>query len=283
MSPRKESRYDQPPDERFARRERFVRRARESTQDALKSRDMMLGGSAKSIVTIDKVINQLTEKLEEWYAVYFPEFRPLEDRKKFVEAVLVIDRKNMNKAGLVALIGEKNGMDAVEKAGKSLGANLDEKDMRQITTLAESILTLYGLKEEYEVYQNALAKELCPNMSEVAGPEIAAKLVAHVGSLRKLGMMASSTIQVLGAEKALFKHLKNRRIAPPKHGIIFQHARISSSPKAVRGKIARALANKIALAARADAFTKHFIAAGLKADFDKRYKEIMEGYERGKE
>jgi nucleolar protein 56 len=112
-------------------------------------------------------------------------------------------------------------------------------------------------------------------MSEVAGPEIAAKLIAHVGSLKRLAFLPSSTIQVLGAEKALFKHLKNRRIAPPKHGIIFQHAKISNSPKEVRGKIARALANKLALAARADAFSKNFIAKQLKDDFEARCKEIL--------
>jgi len=83
-------------------------------------------------------------------------------------------------------------------------------------------------------------------------------------------------------EKALFKHLKNRKIPPPKHGIIFQHPRISSSPKKVRGKIARTLANKLALAAKADAFSKRRISAELKKEFDGRYAEIMKEYQSGK-
>ncbi len=264
------------------KRERFLKKAKKSVEEALKSRDMLLGGAAKSIETIDKVINQLTEKLEEWYAVYFPEFQPPEDRKKFVEAVLAIDRKNIDVEKLSGIMGAKRAEDIAEKAKKSLGADLEDRDLRQINLLAESIIELYKLSGEYEKYQNALARELCPNISEVAGPDIAAKLVGHVGSLKKLGIMPASTIQVLGAEKALFKHLKNRKIKPPKHGIIFQHPRISSSPKAVRGKIARALANKIALASRADAFTKHFIAGELKKDFDERYNEIMAEYKRGK-
>ena len=264
------------------KRERFLKKAKRSVEEALKSRDMLLGGAAKSIETIDKVTNQLTEKLEEWYAVYFPEFRAPEDRKKFVEAVLVIDRKNIDMKKLVGIIGEKRADEASEKAKKSLGADLEERDMKQIYLLAESIINLYKLGGEYEKYQNALAEEICPNISEVAGPDIAAKLVAHVGSLKKLGMLPSSTIQVLGAEKALFKHLKNKKVKPPKHGIIFQHPRISSSPKVVRGKIARVLANKIALASRADAFTKNHIAEKLKKDFDDRYKEIMERYKKGK-
>jgi len=265
-----------------SKREKFLKKTKESVEEALKSRDMPLGGAAKSIETIDKVINQLTEKLEDWYSVYFPEFRPPEDRKKFVQAVLIINRKNLDVKKLAEVLGEKKADEIVGKAGKSLGAELEDRDMKQIYTLAESILELYGLAEGYEEYQNTLARELCPNVSTVAGPDIAAKLVAHVGSLKRLGILPSSTIQIIGAEKALFKHLKNKKIAPPKHGIIFQHAKISSSPKAVRGKIARALANKIALAARADAFTKRYIADGLKEDFEKRFREIMEGYKKGK-
>lgn len=267
---------------RNTKREKFLKKSKKSVEEALKSRDMVLAGSAKSIETIEKAINQLTEKLEEWYSVYFPEFKPPEDKKKYVEAVLAIDRKNIDVQKLAEVIGEKRANDAAELAKKSMGADLEERDIKQIKTLAESILGLYNLEEEYDKYQSSLAREICPNMSHVAGPDIAAKLVAHVGSLKKLGMMPASTIQVLGAEKALFKHLKNKKVKPPKHGIIFQHARISSSPKAVRGKIARALANKIALAARADAFTKHNISDGLKKDFDERYKEIMEEYKRGK-
>jgi len=267
---------------RAGKREKFLKKSKKSVEEALKSRDMLLSGSAKSIETIERAINQLTEKLEEWYSVYFPEFKTLEDKKKFVQAVLTIDRKNINVNELAEVIGEKRAKDAAEKAKKSLGADLEDRDMKQITTLARAILELYDLEAEYENYQNSVAREICPNISHVAGPEIAAKLVAHTGSLKKLGIMPASTIQVLGAEKALFKHLKNKKVRPPKHGIIFQHPKISSSPKAVRGKIARALANKIALASRADAFTKHNISDQLRKDFDARYNEIMEEYKRGK-
>jgi len=88
-------------------------------------------------------------------------------------------------------------------------------------------------------------------------------------------VMPASTVQVIGAEKALFKHLKNKSIDPPKHGIIFQHASISTSPKSVRGKIARALATKITLAAKADEYTKRFIGPEVKDKFDKRLKDIL--------
>jgi nucleolar protein 56 len=144
------------------------------------------------------------------------------------------------------------------------------------------IISMEELRKNFEAYQKELANEICPNMSEVGGPDIAAKLVSHVGSLNRLAVLPASAIQVLGAEKALFKHLKNRNIPPPKHGIIFQHPKISSSPKAVRGKIARALANKLATAAKADAFSKRRISADLKKDFEARFSDIMAEYEKAK-
>jgi len=89
-------------------------------------------------------------------------------------------------------------------------------------------------------------------------------------------MMPASTIQVLGAEKALFKHLKNKKgIAPPKHGVIFQYPAISQSPKKVRGKIARALAAKLSIAAKADSETKRFIAPLLKQNLEARIKQVL--------
>jgi nucleolar protein 56 len=147
--------------------------------------------------------------------------------------------------------------------------------MQEMRALGNSIIALYVLKEEFEKYQADLAKEIAPNISELAGADLAAKLIAHAGSLEKLAKMPASTVQVIGAEKALFKHLRNRKIAPPKHGLIFQYARIQTAPREIRGKIARALAAKIAIASKADMYTKNFIAPQLKADFEKRYAEII--------
>lgn len=256
-----------------------MKRSEESLMNALRSRDMLLGGVTRTLEDLDRIINQLGERLEDWYGIYFPELR-MEDKLKFCEAVLNIDRENMDQKEMAAVFGQKKAEEIAALSAKSLGAKLSPIDTSQCHMLARSILSLGKLRDDYLEYQKQLAIEICPNLSEVGGPEIAAKLVSHVGSLQRLGILPASTIQVLGAEKALFKHLKNKRIDPPKHGIIFQHPRISASPKAVRGKIARTLANKLALAVRADAFTKRFIAPELKKDFDTRYEAIMADYER---
>jgi nucleolar protein 56 len=263
------------------KRDKFMKKAKEKVKEALKSRDMLLSGVTKTIEDLDKTINLLGERLEDWYGIYFPEMR-LDDRMKYALLVQFIDKTDIDRKELAKTIGQKKADEIATKAEKSLGASLSNEDMVQIRSLADSILKLDGLRNQYETYQEELAATLCPNMTKVAGADIAAKLVSHVNSLSRLCRLPSSTIQVLGAEKALFKHLKNKKIRPPKHGIIFQHPKIAGSPKAVRGKISRALANKISLASKADAITKRDIGDELLAQFEDRYKRIMAEYKAGK-
>lgn len=263
------------------RRDKFLKRSRESVMQALRSRDMLLGSVTKCIEDTDKTINLLGERLEDWYGIYFPELKA-EDKIQYCNAALIIDRDNIDENELAKIFGQKKASEVAASSKSSLGVKLSQKDLSECLTLARQIISLETLRKDFEAYQKELALELCPNLSVVGGPDIAAKLVSHVGSLKRLALLPASAIQVLGAEKALFKHLKNRRIPPPKHGIIFQYAKISSSPKMVRGKIARALANKLATAAKADAFSKNNIAAELKSDFEERYAQIMKEYELSK-
>jgi nucleolar protein 56 len=265
----------------FDKRERFMKRSRESVMQALKSRDMLLSSATRSIEDLDETINLLAERFEDWYGIHFPELKA-EDKLAYCRAAMMIDRENIDEARLAEVLGQRRAAETKAAAPKSLGVKLSPKDHSECISLARMIVSMEELRKNYESYQKELANEICPNMSEVGGPEIAAKLVSHVGSLSRLAILPASAVQVLGAEKALFKHLKNRKIPPPKHGIIFQHPKISSSPKSVRGKIARALANKLALAAKADAFSKRRISPELKKDFEARFSEIMAGYERAK-
>jgi nucleolar protein 56 len=263
------------------KREKFIKKAKEKVAEALKSRDMLLSGVTKTIDDLDKIINLLGERLEEWYGIYYPELA-LADRIKYAELVAFIDRQNIDTKELASIVGQKKADEIANKAQSSLGAQLNESDLNQIRSLAASIMNLDKLRTQYETHQEELALDICPNMSKVAGADIAAKLVSHVGSLKRLCRLPASTIQVLGAEKALFKHLKNRKVRPPKHGIIFQHPKIAGSPKAIRGKIARALANKISLASKADGITKRDMGEELLQDFEKRFKDIVEKYKKEK-
>jgi len=116
-------------------------------------------------------------------------------------------------------------------------------------------------------------EKIAPNISKITGPLIGARLISLAGGVERLAILPSSTVQILGAEKALFR-FKKEGGKPPKHGVIFQHSYINKSPKEIRGKIARILAAKIAIAAKADAFTKRDISKDLIKDLNKRLKEI---------
>ena len=120
-------------------------------------------------------------------------------------------------------------------------------------------------------------EEVAPNMTSILGPLLSARLISIAGSLDRIAKMPSSTVQVLGAEKALFRSLKTGT-RPPKHGIIFQYQPIHAAPKWHRGKIARTLSSKLSIAARMDAFGGEFIGDKLKMQLEKRIAEIQKAY-----
>ena len=137
----------------------------------------------------------------------------------------------------------------------------------------EKIKELEKFRKMLEKFVEKEMKEVAPNLTVLIGSTLGARLISLAGGLNKLAILPASRIQVLGAEKALFKHVV-KGSKPPKHGIIFQHALIRTSPKKLRGKIARALATKIAIAVKADAFSKRYIGDELKKRFETRVKEI---------
>ena len=144
----------------------------------------------------------------------------------------------------------------------------------------ESIRYLNELKRKVDATIDELKerlgekmKMLAPNLSELVGPLLAAKLISVTGGIENLAKLPSSSIQILGAEKALFRY-KQGKGTPPKHGIIFRHPAVRSAKAKDRGKISRVLASKISLAAKADSFTGNFIADKLKRDFEEFVRSI---------
>lgn len=138
--------------------------------------------------------------------------------------------------------------------------------------LARALLSLRESRKKMEDNVSLTAEKLAPSLSSLAGPLLAARLISRAGSLKRLSELPSSALQLMGAEKALFKHLRGR--APsPKHGLIYRHPAISGAPKRLRGRVSRALAGKLAIAARMD----YFGAApspDLKEALDRRLREI---------
>ena len=146
-----------------------------------------------------------------------------------------------------------------------------------IQHVAKRTLDLYEDKERILNYLDELMQEAAPNIRALIGPIIGAKLIRKAGGIGELAKMPASTIQILGAEKALFRALHGKG-TPPKHGIIFQDPRIFKAPWWQRGKIARALAGKLSIAARVDYFTGEYIGDELLRDLERRIEEIRKKY-----
>ncbi|MGD6808013.1 MAG: NOP5/NOP56 family protein, partial [Candidatus Bathyarchaeia archaeon] len=160
----------------------------------------------------------------------------------------------------------------------SMGADISDVDLEQVQALAKDVLAFYELRKGMEEYVDRTMEEMAPNVRAVAGALLGARMISIAGSLQNLAMRPASTIQVLGAEKALFRSLKTGA-RPPKHGLIFQHTLLHDAKRWQRGKIARVIAGKLAIAARADAFGEgHYIGEELKAEINQRIEEIREKY-----
>jgi len=245
-------------------------------------RDLLAIQAIRAIDDIDKTLNLFASRLREWYSVHFPELDDLvKDHLLYARIVAELgDRSNITVENLVKLGFSEGKAERIAKVAKeSIGAELSDFDIRQVKTLADIMLELYRLRQSLTEYVSHVMREVAPNITELVGPLLGARLLSLAGSLEDLAKLPASTIQVLGAEKALFRALRTGG-KPPKHGIIFQFPEIHRAPRWQRGKIARALATKLAIAAKADYFTGRFIADKLKKALVERIEEIKKLYPR---
>jgi nucleolar protein 56 len=226
------------------------------------TRDLIIIQAISMLDDLNKIINLLMERFREWYELYFPEIsQKIEDHEKFIKAVCEKDRE--------ALMREYG----IEE---TMGGELTESDVETLHKISRRILDLYKLREELKKYIEKLMEEIAPNVKAIAGPTIGARLIALAGGLKELAMLPASTIQVLGAEKALFRHLR-KKTPPPKHGVLFNHPYLQKLPKKKRGAMARTLAAKISIAAKVDAFTPgKYIADKLQKELEERFKQLKE-------
>ncbi len=243
--------------------------ARKAVQRAQSERSVIVIQAAQLLNELDKTLNVLSNKLREWYGVHFPELsRHVDGHRTYAQLINDFgDRADIEEGRLKELGLGRQSKAIIASARESMGAPMAPDDIGEIKRLAGRLLSLYDYRPEVEAYLASTATEIAPNLSEVAGPVLAAKLIEKAGSLKKLAMMPSGTIQLLGAEKALFR-AKKTGSKPPKHGLIFQHPYVHSKPRKLRGRSARALAAKLAWAARADVFSGNPIGAELRRQLD---------------
>ena len=203
--------------------------------------------------------NVLLERLREWYGLHFPELAKTVDDRQFIE--------------LVATHGNREAMPIDAK--ESIGGPLGGPEKQSVMAMASLVQHIDARRREIETYIERSASARAPNVTALAGPLLAARLIRLAGGVEDLAKAPSSTIQLLGAERALFRHLREHTL-PPKHGVLFQHPLVHRAPHWQRGAIARIFAAKIAIAARADAYTRRPIADELSVQLDRAIAKIRE-------
>ncbi|MBW2964287.1 NOP58 family protein [Candidatus Woesearchaeota archaeon] len=221
--------------------------------------DYLIVQAMNNIDEIDKVINTLAKRLREWYELYNPEFsKSIESHEKFAE---LIQRKTRKE--LLAEVGLNES--------QTMGAEMRSRDIAPVMELAKQITDLAALRERQAKYVEEAMKENMPNMLAIAGAMIGAKLLSIAGSLERLALFPASTMQLLGAEKALFRHIKTGA-RPPKFGVVINHPLVAKAKQAEKGKAARMLADKLSIAAKIDFFKGEFRGDQLRKELEEKLK-----------
>jgi len=243
---------------------------RGAVQDALGGKEAQITQTVQLLGELDTSLNGLSSRVREWYGLYYPELsRIIRDHEKYLQFIIEVGDRGLVTADKVDALGlqRREATSILKGAEGSMGAPLSPGDLAELQRLSRQVLSLYEYREKLIEYISAIALDVAPNVSALAGATLAAKLIEKAGGLRRLAMMPSSSLQILGAEKALFRAVKTNA-KPPKHGLIFQHPYVNAAPRGLRGLRARHLAAKLSIAARADAFSGNFIADQLKKDLD---------------
>jgi len=216
--------------------------------------DTMIIQAISLFQDLDKEINNYMMRLKEWYGYHFPELAKIvTDNLIYTKVVRQAGMRekyaNIDLDGIVPEHIEKNVKEASEI---SMGTEINERDEQFIFALCEQIIELDTYRTSLGEYLKSRMMAVSPNLSTIVGEMISAKLIAKAGSLINLAKFPASTIQILGAEKALFKAMRSKQNTP-KYGIIYQSKLISAVTGKTKGKISRALAAKCALCVRYDA------------------------------
>jgi len=244
--------------------------AREKVRESMSDRVNMLIQTVQLLSDLDDIVNSLSNRLVEWYSLHFPELeRILKDHLIYSKIVRNIGRReDILETGLGDMgVDERKVRRIIDSAKTSMGAPINSYDLRNIQSLAEENIRLYGYREGLREYISDISEHIAPNTAKLAGPILAGKLIEKAGGLKELALLPASSIQVMGAEKAMYRAIKTGA-KPPKHGVIFQHPHVHSAGRGERGKKARELAGKIAIAARADFFSGNEIAEKLKEELE---------------
>jgi nucleolar protein 56 len=260
----------------------MIKKAKEGIRSSYTNEEHVLIQAINAYLETNKSYNLAFERLSEWYGIYFPEIKITNPKTLASLAIALNSREGISKETINSAINdEQKSASIYNKALATIGRSMNANERNAILSFAELSNRMYDTLVELESYIKATSTALMPNTTYLTDEKIAAELLSKAGSLERLASMPAGTIQLLGAEKSLFKHIKFGS-KPPKYGVLFKLAEISNGPRDKRGRIARAYATKICIGLKADFYTKNFIAEKLKQDLDTTIKKIKESPNKGK-
>jgi nucleolar protein 56 len=249
-------------------------------KEASEQLDLHIIQSINALDELDKIINTVGARMREWYGLHFPELDNL------VQS-LVVYAEIVSKAGLresiTVEILQSTGLQdkkvevILDAAKRSKGGDMTPENLAIVKRLADQVIAQSDLRRVLADHIEVAMETVAPNVKELLTATVGARIIAKAGSLARLARLPASTIQILGAEKALFRALKTGA-RPPKHGLLFQHPLIHSAPKWQRGKIARAVASKVTIGARIDYYRHNGKDSTIYDKLNIRINEIREKY-----
>lgn len=238
------------------------------------------------IEQMDKDINTFCMRLKEWFAWHFPELTKIvNDNAIYSRIVDLCDAKrdNLNddiKEELTAItLDEEKSQQIIDAVKISMGMEINDGDALQVKKWSERVNELIAFRESLSEFLKQRMNAVAPNLQALIGEIVGSKLIAHAGGLTNLSKYPASTIQILGAEKALFRALKTKG-KTPKYGLLFNSTFIGRASTANKGKISRYLANKCAIASRIDCFSEHptsKLGESLRDQVEERLKFVANG------
>lgn len=243
--------------------------------------DMMIIHAVSLLDDLDKELNNYIMRCKEWYGWHFPELAKIvPDNEQYIKTILTIGvKENAADSDLSEFLDATREKQVKEIAEVSMGTEITEEDMLNIVQLCKNVLELYEYRTQLFEYIKNRMMAIAPNLAILVGELVGARLISKAGSLINLAKHPASTVQILGAEKALFRALKTKHDTP-KYGLIYHAQLVGLSNQKVKGKMSRALAAKAALSCRVDALgetSTNELGLEHKARLEAKLKFLEEG------
>eukprot|EP00013_Stygamoeba_regulata_P029703 CAMPEP_0177650936 /NCGR_PEP_ID=MMETSP0447-20121125/12238_1 /TAXON_ID=0 /ORGANISM="Stygamoeba regulata, Strain BSH-02190019" /LENGTH=501 /DNA_ID=CAMNT_0019153899 /DNA_START=197 /DNA_END=1702 /DNA_ORIENTATION=- len=216
--------------------------------------DTMIVQAIGFLDDLDKELNNYAMRLREWYGWHFPELpKIVTDNKMFARTVLQLGSRSLVESADLDSVLPEDLVEEVKAAARvSMGTEISEEDTLNIHSLCHQVIAIADNRETLFDYLKNRMQAIAPNLTVLVGELVGARLIAHAGSLLNLAKHPASTVQILGAEKALFRALKTKHNTP-KYGLLYHASLIGQTSAKNKGKVARMLAAKASLATRVDA------------------------------